>query len=312
VRRSVLLLACALVVAGCGSGGHGSGLTLTAPPRAPAPHRAVAASHVFVIVMENKEYGDVIGSSSAPYVNSLARRYTSATGFFGVRHPSLPNYLALTAGTTFGVDSDCTDCQQDGDSLVDQLEAAGVSWKAYMGGMPSACFKDAASGEYAKKHDPFMYYRRVADDPSRCTKVVPERQLAADVRAGRLPTFAFLSPGLCDDTHDCAVRQGDQYLARVVPALLRELGSRGYLVLTWDEGNSDRGCCGGLASGGQIPTVIAGRGVKRGATLPGPYTHYSTLRLIEDSLRLPRLREAARPEVKSLGDAFTGGVPRLR
>jgi phosphatidylinositol-3-phosphatase len=245
-------------------------------------------------------------------VNSLARRYASATGFFGVRHPSLPNYLALTAGTTFGVDSDCTDCQQDGESLVDQLEAARVSWKAYMGGMPSACFKGAASGEYAKKHDPFMYYRRVADDPARCAKVVPERMLAADVRAGRLPTFAFLSPGLCDDTHDCAVRQGDQYLSRVVPALLRELGPRGYLVLTWDEGGSDRGCCGGFASGGQIPTVIAGAGVKRGASLAGPYTHYSTLRLIEDSFGLPRLRDAARPDVKSLRDAFTAGVPRLR
>jgi phosphatidylinositol-3-phosphatase len=93
---------------------------------------------------------------------------------------------------------------------------------------------------------------------------------------------------------------------------LRSLGPRGYLVLTWDEGNSNRGCCGGLAAGGQIPTVIAGAGVKRGASLAGPYTHYSTLRLIEDSLRLPRLREAARPEVKSLGDAFTAGVPRLR
>jgi phosphatidylinositol-3-phosphatase len=306
VRRTAALLG-ALLVCGCGSGGGGSGLTLTAP--APSPSRA---SHVFVIVMENKEYGDVIGSSSSPFVNSLARRYASATGFFGVRHPSLPNYLALTAGTTFGVDSDCTDCQQDGETIVDQLEAAGVSWKAYMGGMPSACFKGASSGQYAKKHDPFMYYPRVADDPGRCAKVVPESALADDVRAGHLPTFAFLSPGLCDDTHDCGLDQGDKYLARTVPAILASLGPRGYLVLTWDEGTSDRGCCGGLASGGQIATVVAGRGVKHGASLPGPYTHYSTLRLIEDSLGLPRLREAARPEVNSLAPAFVHGVPRLR
>jgi phosphatidylinositol-3-phosphatase len=307
--RPVLLVACALCVcaSGCGSDGGGSGLTLTAPT--PNPSRA---SHVFVIVMENKEYGDVIGSSSSPFVNSLARRYTSATGFFGVRHPSLPNYMALTAGTTFGVDSDCTDCQQDGETIVDQLEAAGVSWKAYMGGMPSACFKGAFSGQYAKKHDPFMYYRRIAADPARCAKVVPESALAEDVRAGRLPTFAFLSPGLCDDTHDCGPDQGDKYLARTVPAILASLGPRGYLVLTWDEGTSDRGCCGGLASGGQIPTVIAGAGVRRGASLPGPYTHYSTLRLIEDSLGLPRLREAARPEVNSLAPAFKAGIPRLR
>jgi phosphatidylinositol-3-phosphatase len=309
--RCVALLLCALFACGCGSGGDGGGggLTLSAPPTA---RDQAGPSRVFVIVMENKEYGDVIGSSSSPFVNSLARRYASATGFFGVRHPSLPNYLALTAGTTFGVDSNCTDCQQDGESIVDQLEAAGVSWKAYMGGMPSACFRGAFSGQYAKKHDPFMYYRRVADDRARCAKVVPESVLAADVRAGRLPTFGFLTPGLCDDTHDCPLEQGDRYLARTVPAILAELGPRGYLVLTWDEGDSDRGCCGGLAAGGQIATVIAGAGVKRGASLPGPYTHYSTLRLIEDSLGLPRLREAARPEVKSLGDAFTHGVPSLR
>jgi phospholipase C len=266
---------------------------------------------VFVIVMENKEYGDVIGSASSPYVTALARRYASATGFFGVRHPSLPNYFALTAGTTFGVDSDCTDCQQSGPSIVDQLEAAGVSWKAYMGGMPSACFKGAFSGQYAKKHDPFMYYRGVADQPARCAKVVPEAELAGDLRAGRLPTFAFLSPGQCDDTHDCPLSQGDRYLLRTVPPILSALGPRGYLVLTWDEGTSDRGCCGGLANGGQIPTVIAGPGVRRGASLAGPYTHYSTLRLIEDSLGLPRLANAGRVEVKSLGDAFTAGVPHL-
>jgi phospholipase C len=306
--RLAALLATAALVAGCGSDGRGgSGLTLTAPAR-----DGGGASHVFVIVMENKEYGDVIGSSKAPFVTSLARRYASVTGFFGVRHPSLPNYFALTAGTTFGVDSDCTDCQQDGESVVDQLEAAGVSWKAYMGGMPSACFKGAFSGQYAKKHDPFMYYRRVADDPSRCAKVVPEAELASDLRAGRLPRFAFLSPGLCDDTHDCGVDQGDGYLSRTVPAILAALGPRGYLVLTWDEGTSDRGCCGGLASGGQIPTVIAGRGVRPGASLPGPFTHYSTLRLIEDSFGLPRLRDAARPEVKPLDPAFKSGVPRLR
>ena len=305
--RRLALLAFALFAGGCGSSGDGSGLTLTAPPPNPA-----GPSHVFVIVMENKEHGDVIGSSSAPYVNALARRYASATGFFGVRHPSLPNYLALTAGTTFGVDTDCTDCQQGGQSIVDQLEAAGISWKAYMGGMPSACFKGASSGQYAKKHDPFMYYRPVADDPARCAKVVPESVLADDLRAGRLPTFAFLSPGLCDDTHDCGVDQGDRYLSDTVPAILKALGPRGFLVLTWDEGESDRGCCGGLASGGQIPTVIAGAGVRRGASLPGPYTHYSTLRLIEDSLGLPRLGEAGRAEVRSLGEAFTGGVPRVR
>jgi hypothetical protein len=310
VTRLLAVLVCALGLIGCGGGSPSKPETVLPSAVEPTTH-STGASHVFVIVMENKEYGDVIGSSSSPYVNALARRYASATGFYGVRHPSLPNYLALTAGTTFGVTSDCTDCQQSGESIVDQLEAAGVTWKAYMGGMPSACFKGASAGQYAKKHDPFMYYNRVADNPARCAKVAPESELSRDVVAGRLPTFAFLSPGLCDDTHDCSTGSGDRYLLRAVPPILSALGPRGFLVLTWDEGVSNKGCCGGLADGGQIATVIAGAGVRRGASLPGPYTHYSTLRLIEDSLRLPRLANAGNVQVKSLGAAFTSGVPRL-
>jgi hypothetical protein len=209
------------------------------------------------------------------------------------------------------VHSDCTGCQQSGESIATQLDTAGLSWRAYMGGMPRACFKGASSGQYAKKHDPFMYYRSVADDTSRCANVVPEGRLAGDLRGGRLPAFAFLAPGLCDDTHDCSAASGDRYLARVVPPILGALGPHGFLVLTWDEGSSNRGCCGGLARGGHIATVIAGPGVRQGARLGSSYTHYSTLRTIEDSLGLPRLRNAASSQVKPLAAAFTSGVPRL-
>jgi phosphatidylinositol-3-phosphatase len=299
----VLVLMLALL--GCGSDRSGG-----------EPIGAAAASkgsHVFVIVMENKEHDDVIGSPSSPYVTSLARRYASAGRYFGVVHPSLPNYLALTAGTTFGVKSNCTDCQQSGKSIADQLEAAGVSWKAYMGGMPRACFTGAFSGQYAKKHNPFMYYGSVVSHRRRCaSRVVPEERLASDLRAGRLPTYSFLSPGLCDDSHDCSTATGDRYLARMVPPVLRALGPRGFLVLTWDEGVTDRGCCGGLARGGRIPTVIAGPGVRRGAVLKGSLTHYSTLRAIEDALSLPRLRLAGDRRAKSLAGAFRSGVPRIR
>jgi hypothetical protein len=300
------LVAVALVLLGCGSGGS------EAEPTGAAA-AASKGSHVFVIVMENKEHDDVIGSASSPYVTSLARHYASASRFFGVVHPSLPNYLALTAGTTFGVHTDCTGCQQSGKSIADQMEAAGVSWKAYMGGMPRACFTGAFSGQYAKKHNPFMYYRSVVSHPKRCaSRVVPEGQLAGDLRAGRLPTYSFLSPGLCDDSHDCSIERGDRYLARTVPPILKALGPRGFLVLTWDEGVSDRGCCGRLARGGRIPTVVAGLGVRRGAVLSASLTHYSTLRTIEDALALPRLRLAGDRRVKSLAGAFKGGVPQIR
>jgi hypothetical protein len=297
MKRAALLL-CAVALLGCESG--------SADEPGAAAAAAGSGSHVFVIVMENKEHGDVIGSPTAPYTTSLARRYASLSHMYGVRHPSLPNYFALTAGTTFGVSTDCTSCQQGGRNIVDQLEAAHVSWKAYMGGMPSACFKGSFSGRYAKKHNPFMYYRSVADSPSRCRKVVPEGRLAGDLRAGRLPAYSFLSPDLCDDTHDCGVDSGDAYLRRMVPSILRALGPSGFLVLTYDEGTTNDHV------GGRIPTVIAGTGVKRGARPGATYNHYALLRLIEDSLALPRLGHARDKSVKSLAPAFTRGVPSLR
>jgi hypothetical protein len=294
--RILLAAVAALLVASCGSADGGARTSRAAD--------AAAGSHVVVIVMENKEYGQVIGSRSSPYVNSLARRYASATRFYGVRHPSLPNYLALTAGSTLGVHSDCTGCQQGATSIVDQLEDGGISWKAYMQGMPSACFKGAsAGGVYAKRHNPFMYYRRVAGDPQRCAKVVPARRLTSDLRAGTLPTFAWLSPGLCADTHDCSVAQGDRYLKRTVPPLLKALGPSGFLVLTWDEGTSN------ARGGGRIPTIVAGPQVRRGARLATTFTHYSTLATIEDALALPRLANAA--HAGPLDAAFTR-TPALR
>jgi hypothetical protein len=307
--RLLVLAVATLALLGCDGGGGGDGSEAETIGTA----AAAKGSHVFVIVMENKEHGDVIGSPSSPYVTSLARRYASAERFFGEVHPSLPNYLALTAGTTFGVKTNCTNCQQSGTSIADQLEAAGVSWKAYMGGMPSACFTGAFSGQYAKKHNPFAYYRSVVSNRARCaSRIVPEEQLGRDLRAGRLPTYSFLSPGLCDDSHDCSTATGDRYLARMVPPVLRALGPRGFLVLTWDEGVSNRGCCGGLARGGRIPTVIAGPGVRRGAKLRARLTHYSALRAIEDALGLPRLRLAGDRRVKSLSGAFRSGVPHIR
>jgi hypothetical protein len=176
--------------------------------------------------------------------------------------------------------------------------------------MPSSCFKGGSSGRYAKKHDPFMYFHSVADNPSLCAHVVPGGQLLTDARAKQLPSYSFLSPDLCNDTHDCAVGTGDRYLAGIVPAILKALGPKGFLVLTWDEGITNVGCCG-LASGGHIATVIAGPGVRRGSQLATPVTHYSTLRTIEQALRLPLLQKAGDSRTASLAGAFKR-PPRLR
>jgi hypothetical protein len=252
-----------------------------------------------VIVMENEEFGDVIGSRSAPFINGLAHRYALARNLYAVSHPSLPNYLALTGGSTFGIDSDCTDCVVHASSLADQLERRGLSWQAYMEDLPHPCFTGADAGGYAKKHDPFAYYTPVTSRPARCRRIVPLAQLAADQRAHRLPRFVWITPNLCHDMHDCDVSVGDRYLSGVVPPLLQALGPRGLLFLVWDEGSSDNGCCR-LASGGHVVGVVAGGLAARGAQLPTPVDHYSVLQTIEDLLGLPRLRGAACPCTPSL------------
>jgi hypothetical protein len=273
-----------------------AGSRTCARSNAPGPAQKAAPklprfAHVVVIVMENKECDRVIGDSDAPYMNALARKYAFASGFYGVRHPSLPNYLALIGGSTFGISSDCTSCHVDQPNLVDQLEAAGISWKAYMEGYPSGCFTGASDGRYAKKHNPFMYFDDITGNAGRCAKVVPLTQLNADLKARKLPKFAFISPDLCNDTHDCGVKDGDRFLAGLVPKLLPALGKNGIVVITYDEGKSDTGCCG-VAVGGHIATIIAGPGARRTVSVRGPFTHYSVLATIEKAWRLPRLGNA--------------------
>jgi hypothetical protein len=223
---------------------------------------------------------------------------------YGIRHPSLPNYLALIGGGTFGIASDCTHCLVGGSELTSQLESRGYTWRAYMEGMPKRCFKGAESGLYAKKHNPFVYFRRIVGDPERCANVVRYRRLGDDLRNGRLPDFAFITPDLCNDTHDCSIATGDRYLEHIVPALLRELGPHGILFVTYDEGRDDSGCCGN-AAGGRIPTVVAGPDVRRGETAVGKkYSLYSVLRTIEEGFGLPLLRHAGDASTRAMGALF--------
>jgi hypothetical protein len=288
-RTAWMLIVLSLSLGACGSS------VRLAPQTKPSPPARVAGgppAHIAVVVMENEEYGDIVGSRSTPYINRLARTYGLATQMYAIRHPSLPNYLALTGGSTHGIDSDCTDCTVPGSGLAGQLQAKGVSWKAYMEDMPSSCFTGAGVGGYAKKHDPFVYYTGVSGNPALCSRVVPFRQLARDEASNSLPAFTWITPNLCHDMHDCGPAVGDRFLARTIPPLLHALGPRGLLVLTWDEGSSEDGCCR-LATGGHIATIVAGPLARAGARLRTPTDHYSVLQTIEDLLGLPRMAGAA-------------------
>jgi len=243
-------------------------------------------------VLENREYEEAVGNPEAPYFNHLVRRGAIATNFYGVTHPSLPNYLALFAGDTFGIAENCTDCVVQGPNLATQLSRAGISWRAYMESMPSPCFGEAGYGRYAKRHNPFAYFPSVMALPERCNQVVPETRLLADLERHRLPAFAWLTPDLCHDGHDCRFDAVDFHLRMLVPKIVRQLGPHGLLVITFDEGISDAGCCG-YPGGGRIPTVLVGPDVPHGREIRQPADHYSLLASIEDRFGLPRLRRAA-------------------
>jgi hypothetical protein len=309
-RVSILLAAAASLspvgLTACSHAGAGPPLGVSAAALPPS-----RSSHVIVLVMENQEASDVLGSSSAPYTNALARRYGLATQSYAIAHPSLPNYLALTSGSTDAITSDCTECHVASRNIVDQLQSAGISWRAYLEGMPAGCFHGATSGAYAKKHNPFLYYDDIMRSASRCSHLVGFGQLASDLRDGHLPTYAWISPNLCDDGHDCGLVSGDRFLARTVPLLIHELGPQGFLILTWDEGTTTLGCCGGGAAGGRIVTIVAGPSVRHGARQTAPVDHYGVLGTIEGALGLPPLAGAARPASGRLTSLFSS-PPRIR
>ena len=302
--RALVVVVAVGVPLGCGAVGNGSPMPVGVSAVASA--RLPGSARVAVIVMENEEYGSVIGARSAPFINRLAGRYAVARAMYATSHPSLPNYLALTGGSTFAIHSDCTSCSVGATSLVDQLQSSHISWRAYMEDLPHPCFTGASWGNYAKKHDPFAYYTRITHNPGQCRHIVALGQLSADERAGALPRFIWITPNLCHDMHDCSVSTGDRFLATVVPSLLRSLGPHGVLLLTWDEGSSDAGCCH-LASGGHIATIVAGPGARPGAQMTSPTDHYSVLQTIEDMLGLPRLRGAACACTASLNPLLAAG-----
>jgi len=271
-------------------------LALAAPAAAGAANRARPAdSHLVVIVLENHEYDEVRGNPEAPYLNRLADRGALATRYYAVTHPSLPNYLALLGGSTFGIEENCTACEMPGSNLALQLSRAGISWRAYMEGMPHSCFGGAEAGKYVKRHNPFLYFPSIFAAPGRCANVVPATRLGADLRRRSLPAFAWLTPDLCSDAHDCEIAFADRQMAQLIPRITRQLRPGGRLVLTFDEGTSDAG------GGGRVMTVLVGPGVPPGTRLGRRFDHYSLLAGIEDRFGLPRLRRARQASAFPLG-----------
>ena len=244
--------------------------------------------HVVLIVFENEDYRAVIGSREAPTFNALARRFALLTRSYAVAHPSLPNYLALVSGSTFGVHTDCTSCLVSGRSLADTLDAAGLTWAAYEEGLPAAGSTVPYAGRYAMKHSPFLYFRSVRSSAARRSHVVPLTRFSRDLRADRLPAFSLVVPDLCHSMHDCPVATGDRWLKGFVgPLLASPQLADSVVIVTFDEGGGDVG------GGGHVATLLLGPLVRHGVRSGQVVRHYGVLRTIEDGLGLPRLGNSA-------------------
>jgi phospholipase C len=229
---------------------------------------------VFVIVMENRSYAQAI---SGPYTTRLAAEYPIATNYHAVSHPSLPNYLALTSGSTWGITDDGYHPLPAG-GLGAQLTAAGIEWRAYMEGMTAGCFNSPYP--YAIKHNPFAYYGNGCP-----RQVVPFTQFAADMKS-EVPRLVWITPDMCHDGHDCSTAVADKWLSQTVPKILATSAwqQNGLLLITWDEGEN---------STNQVLTlVIHPHPAVR--TSGRAYNHYSLLATIEDRLGLARLGLAKR------------------
>jgi hypothetical protein len=257
-------------------------------------------SHILMIVIENKEFEQVVGSRKMPNFNRWAKRYTLLSEYYAVTHPSLPNYLALVSGDYFGIQDDCTDCLVRAKSLADVLEAGGQTWKTYQESLPEPGFVGSFSGKYVMRHNPFVYFDAVRSDPVRLERsVVPLSQLGPDLEQGRLPDFAFIVPDLCNSAHDCGLEVTDAWLGGVVGSILGSpaFDRNSLLVITFDEGTTDKGCCGSTApaGGGRVATVLISPLVKPGYLDKTPYSHYSLLKTIATAWGLEELRHAADP-----------------
>jgi hypothetical protein len=235
---------------------------------------------VVVIVMENHSYGSVMHSSSARYFHRFARRGTLFTHYHALHHPSLPNYLEMTSGTTSGCRTDsCPQKTYRTDNIFHQLTHADISWRAWQESMGSRC-RSTSSGTYAARHNPPVFYRNLF--PRICARhdITMPKHLPS-----MLPSFTFLTPNLCHDAHDCSITTANAWLHDRVPRLLRRGAT---VIVVFDEGTDSAG------GGGHIYAAAAGAGVRRGVRDGHVYSHRSLLAGLERRFSLPRLHGAKR------------------
>jgi len=234
---------------------------------------------LIVIIFENQGYNKVMKDS---YFASLATRGSSLDNFYAIAHPSQPNYIGQIAGSTLGCSSDDNiDLSQS--SVVDLLEANGISWRAYEEAYPGNCFTGASTGTYVRKHNPFMSFTSVTKNATRCAHIVPATQLDTDLKAGPIPQFVYYTPDLNNDAHDTNIAYASKWLNGFLEPKLKNSNfiNNTVVLLTWDEDDH--------LEGNHIYNVLLGPSVNVGYKDTTTYTHYSLTRTIEDNWGLTSL-----------------------
>ena len=263
----------------------GAALTVAGLAAATQPARAAGGvpkyDHVVLVMEENHSYDEVIGSSSAPYINNtLAAGGALFTQSFAIEHPSEPNYLDLFSGTNQGVTDDSCPHSFGTANEGAQLIAAGDTFAGYSEDLPSAGSTACTSGAYARKHVPWTNFTNVpaADN-------LPFTSFPSSANYASLPTVSWVIPNLDDDMHDGTVSQGDSWLQNNLDSYAQWAKTHNsLLVVTWDEDDSSQS--------NQIPTIFYGAGVAAGQ-YSETINHYNVLRTIEDMYGLPYAGKAS-------------------
>ena len=299
----VLFCSLLLVAVGCGGGAVSASSSTTAatptptpaatpsPSPSPTPATIPAADHVFLVVLENHAFTQVIGSPFMPYLNSLAAQHSLATNYFANTHPSIGNYFMLTTGN-IETNNDAFTGTVSSDSIPRAFAAAGKTWKAYMESLPSAGYTGGDVYPYFKHHNPFAYMTDVLGSSAETANMVPFTQLASDLGTGTVPNFAFIAPNAEDDAHDCPtggsvcldtdkLAAADNWLKNNIDPLIKSPAlANSVFIIVFDE-SLDVDLING---GGKVAWVMAGSHVKSAFKSTTLYQHQSTLRLVMDLL----------------------------
>jgi phosphatidylinositol-3-phosphatase len=285
-----LLVVLALLCTGCSGATGGNNNNSPPPPTSAAPF-----GHVFLVALENKNYTDVIGSSSMPYLNGLANQYGLATQYYADTHPSIGNYLMWTTGQILTNDDSQTPLTfpVSVDNVVRELIASGNTWKQYAESIPSVGYlgddSTCCGGHYFAHHVPLPYLTD-AQMASQVANIVPFTQLATDLADNTLPNYGFITPNGCNDAHDCGLDVADSWLMTNIDPLIKnsQFQKDGLLVIAFDESGNDN-----TNGGGRVVAVIISPFAKTGFKSTTLYQHESVLRLMLEGLGVKALPGAA-------------------